>query len=391
MRAIVEHSGAAAAVLLFALTSAPAAGQDERPGLRITADAVAVDLSGRVQLQSATTSCSDFPAPAPCAEQVPGLDLFMRRVRLSATATIDDLVTAKVEPDYGDVSGVVLRDAYARLDFAPGFRLQAGQFKKPVDGFELTSSSQLLTIERDLDIPGVAGLDAPSLNEFTSAFRLASYDIGVMANGALENTPIRYWAGVFNGEPPAANGARRTEKQLAGRLQYTLRAGRWPLDLAVAATSTQLPFTRASGELDAESFTNVELWGELGDFEEGLHVQAGVVLGDNPLQTPAGGTPDLDDPAADDLASMAGWQVIGTYKLPVRNAGHVEAVEPLLRISYAEPNTEVDDDEAWGVTPGVQLFFSGRNKVSVNWDFVLYASDALEDLNSFKVQLQAYF
>lgn len=395
------RTGAALAGALATLAggAVSAAGQEDEPALTITADAVEIDLSGRVQTQMATSGCSDVPfdADSPCVEQVPAVDLFLRRVRLSASVEISDLVDAEIQPDFAEVDGVELKDAWGRLSFGPGLRVQVGHFKRPFDGFQLTSSTRILTIERDLDVPGVPGLAAPSLDELTTAFRVSDRDVGAMANGSPAGTGLEYWVGLFNGRGPDADGDLNSGKQVVGRLEYTVRpAGSLPLSVAAAAASTDLPVrgaadppgTRGSGL----RYANYELWAELGDFQPGPHVQAGLVFGDTPLQTDAGEPLDPDVPAAGrDLGSAMAWQVIGAWRLALGDGGRLAAVEPVLRVTRADPHTGVAADEAWGVTPGVQLFFGGRNKLAINWDRVLYADDATDAVSSFKAQLQVHF
>lgn len=376
-----------------------AASAQDTTGLVLTSDAVAIDLSGRVQTQVATTSCSDFPfdADSPCVDQAPAVDLFIRRARLTLTMEISDLVDARIQPGFADLDRLQLKDAWGRLNFSPSFRVKVGHYKKPFDGFQLTSSTRILTVERDLDVPGVPGLAAPSLDELTTRFRLSDRDVGVMAHGAPEGTGFEYWAGVFNGRGPLDDGDLNTDKQLVGRVQYTFRpGGSLPLSLAAAAASTDLPVegiddqpgVRASSERHA----NFELWAELGDFAPGPHVQAGVVFGDNPLQTTAGEPVDTGPTAGErDFASALAWQVIGAYRVPVPGSEILAAVEPVFRITRAEPNTDLDDDEAWGVTPGVQLFFGGRNKLALNWDLVFFSDDQVDGVNSFKAQFQTHF
>lgn len=368
-------------------------------GLAITSDAMEIDLSGRVQTQVATSSCSDFPfeAGSPCSEQAPAVDMFLRRARFTLGIQISDLVDAEIQPDFSGVDQVDLKDAWGRLSFSPSLRVMMGHHKRPFDGFQLTSSTRILTIERDLDVPGVPGLAAPSLDELTTRFRLSDRDVGVTAHGAPPGTGLQYWVGVFNGQGPEDNGDLNTDKQLVGRVQYTFRpGGSLPVSLAVAGASTDLPVegqedqpgVRASGE----RYANLELWAELGAFAPGPHVQAGMILGDNPLQTPAG-DPVSTDPVAGDreLASSRAWQVIGAYRLAVPGSEILAAVEPVFRVTAAEPNTDVDDDEAWGVTPGVQIFFGGRNKLALNWDLVFFSDDQAESVSSFKTQFQVHF
>lgn len=359
-----------------------------RAQVDLTSGASEIDLSGRFQLQTATTSCSDVPfeANSPCTEQAPGIDAFVRRARLTVSVTVDDRIDGRIEPDFGDVSGVTLKNAWGRLTFGEGARLRIGQFKKPFDGFQLTSSSRLLAIERDLDVPGVPGLRAASLDELTTRSRISGYDIGVMLHGQPAQG-FSYWIGGFNGEPGDFDGDRNTDKQLVARAQGRLTVGSLPLTVAAAGAITDLPFTRPDGSRGGEHFTNAELWAELGDFAGGPHLQAGLVLGENPLQDPAG---DVPEPIPDAFASMVAWQVIGAHRWPVPGGGLVEAVEPSLRVTHADPNTDLDDDEVLGLTPGVNVHFGGRNKVQIGWDIVTFAGD-FETVSSFKTQYQLYF
>ena len=377
-----------AAVALIGLLAVPSTAPAQE-GVPIVSSAEEIDLSGRFQLQAVTSSCAGDPpdAESPCASVAPGIDWFARRARLSATVTVNDFISGKIEPDYGSVGGVTLRDAYGMLTFSESARLQVGQFKKPFDGFHLTSSTQILTIERDLDVPGVPGPRALSMAELTTRNMLSSYDLGVMLSGRIGEN-VRYWAGTFDGRPPAANGDVNTDKQFVGRLQYSLEAGELPLRLAVAGALTDLPYTGAEGRLAGQYYGNGELWAELGDFEGGPHLQAGWVFGENTLESPAGGTPTPPDA---ELATMHSFQVIGSYRSDVDDVPHVEAVEPLLRIAVSEPNTDIDNDAVYGFTPGVQVFFAGRNKVALNWDFVSFADDGTSSANSFKMQYQFHF
>jgi len=377
---------AAAALALLVLLASPARAQ-----VKISSKAQEITLTGRFQLQARTTSCSTFPVDpgSACTGQESGLEWFVRRARLSAKIKINDFIDGKIQPDFGEVDGVELKDAWGRLTFSPQARLKIGRFKRPFDGFQMTSSTKILTIERDLDVPGVGSLTAASYDEFTTKFDLSDRDLGLMLTGETTDGRFEYWVGTFNGGDAKANGDANTEKQLIGRAQVSLEAGELPLSLAAAVALTDAPFTRATGERDADYHANVELWAELGDFESGPHVQTGFLFGDNPRQNRLGGAVDLD--AGEDFASMYAWQAIGSYRIRLEGDGPVEAIEPLLRVTRAEPNTGVDDDEVWGFTPGVQIFFTGRNKIAFNWDFVTFADSALDSENSFKAQYQFYF
>lgn len=377
-----------------AVLSQPASAQ-----VKLSSKAAEISLSGRFQLQATTSTCSDYStdnadAASTCGEDVPGVDMFVRRARFTLHAKFNDWIEGRIQPDFDQVDGVVLKDAYGRLNLNPEaenshMRITLGHFKRPFDGFQMTSSTQILTIERDVDIPGVSGSTALSLDELTTRNRLSDRDIGVMIDGSTANGQFEYWLGAFNGNGPSANEDVDTDKQFIGRAAVNLEVGSLPLQIAVAGAMTDIPFTRANESLGARRISNIELWTELGDFSDGLHMQAGAVFGENALQAKTGGAPDLvaDDP----FANMYTWQVIGSYKIPLEGSYFFEAIEPLFRVTMADPNTDLDEDGVWAFTPGLQIFFGGRNKLALNWDIVSFSDEALDGENSFKAQYQFHF
>lgn len=379
---------AAAALGLFA---APAFGQ-----VQLTSDATRIDMSGRFQLQARGSSCSSFSASdtnSACSEDVPGLDMFIRRARLTFDVQFNDWISGKFQPDFGEVDGVEIKDAYGRLNLNPAAenthaQITIGRFKRPFDGFQMTSSTQILTIERDVDIPGISGSTGLSLDELTTRNRLSDRDIGVMVDGSNADGRIHYYVGVFNGRSGAANEDVATAKQLIGRAEYNLTAGKHPLSIAGALAITDAPYLRSDQTLDSRYVGNFELFAELGDYSGGPHVQAGIVFGKNSLQAAAGGAPDLE--AGDPLANMLTWQAIGSWKIDVDDSYFFSAIEPLLRVTMADPNRDLSDDVVTAFTPGVQIFFGGRNRLALNWDFMSLGG-GLDSENSFKAQYQFHF
>ena len=343
-------------------------------------------------MQLATSSCSGFAeddSESACAKDVPSVDMFARRVRLRLDIKVNDWISARIQPDFGEIDGVRIADAYGRLNLAPDMehhhaRITLGHFKRPFDGFALTSSSQFLAIERAILIPG---LPVASFSALSAGNGLSDRDIGVMVDGSTPDDRFHYWLGVFNGNLPTDNRDENSGKQLVGRVRATLSAGSLPLEVAVGASLTDAPFERANGELDGEYFFVGELWAELGDFSNGPHLQAGVLLGKNSLPTITG---EVDLEAGDPLPNMLTWQTIGSYKFALSGNFFLEAVEPLFRITMADPNTDADDNSVWGLTPGVQFFFDGRTKLAVNWDLAILSGD-LDQENSLRAQFQFYF
>lgn len=359
--------------------------------VEINTGSAVLEISGRIQYQVQTTTCTQAVAEpgSACSSEQPGLDMFLRRARFSIEARIDDRLTMQIEPEFNKANEFSLEDAWGRYTFSPGVALKAGHFKRPFDGFFLTSSSWL-PFERVVFIPGVTLSELPSHSGFTRSFDLAGRDIGLMFEGKSQSKAFSYWAGVFTGGSDSQARDTNTEKQFVGRAQVTLDAGGLPLDLAGAIAVTDAPFTATDGETEAEYFTNFELWAELGAYgEDGLLVQAGFIVGDNPRSNESGG--DIDLAAGEDFASLVSWQGVVGYRVPVDGAEWLEAVSPILRVSYADPNTDIDNDEAWGFTPGFVLYFYKRNRLSLTWDVASFAADGIDSENAFRAQMQFHF
>lgn len=359
--------------------------------VEIKAGSAEFKFSGRLQVQIETTTCTEAvpEAGSACRSEQPGLDMFIRRARFSIEAKIDDRLTMKIEPDFSDLDEVSMKDVWGRYTFGPGVSLKMGHFKRPFDGFFLTSSARL-PFERIVSIPGVPSATLPSHSGFTKQFDLADRDVGFMFEGSTVSDAFSYWVGVFTGGSDLKASDSNTEKQFIGRAQVTLNAGGVPLDLAGAFAVTDAPFTAADLETEAEHFTNFELWAQLGGYgRDGLVVQAGLILGDNPRSNESGGAIDLA--AGEDFASLFSWQGVAAYRIPVHGTEWLEAVSPSLRVSRSDPNTDVDDDEAWGFTPGFALYFHKWNRLTLSWDVTSFTADDIDSENSFHARMQFHF
>ncbi|MCL7970617.1 MAG: OprO/OprP family phosphate-selective porin, partial [marine benthic group bacterium] len=212
-------AGLAAVAASLAL-AVPAQIQAQESGdISFKTKALEVSVGGRVQLQAGTSTCSAFPIPddSACEEQVPSTDLFLRRARLTFTVKINDQIDFRIQPDFNKLDKVGLKDAWGRFTFSKAFRLKGGHFKRPFDGFVLVSSTQTLTVERELAIRGIDGLLVPNVTSFTTAFDLSDRDIGLEASGSTNNGVFSYWAGVFTGDSDLKFQDSNTEKQFVGR------------------------------------------------------------------------------------------------------------------------------------------------------------------------------
>lgn len=347
----IARTALCAAVALAALPTLGAA------QVEISSKAAEIKLTGRLHFQWNYSSA---------AEDLAHLFL-IRRARATLEVKINDFVSGKIQPEYAE-GDFELKDAYVDLNLDRAFILRFGQFKRPFDLFELTSSTQILVIERAGAIRGVddcAGVGRLcSYSRFTESLEFSDRDMGIQVSGQVDDR-IGYSAAITNGsgqdnlEEAIISAQDDTVelipegKSLSGRLTYQPIAD---LTLAINAAAHDYanPVTRDATDYAYAYGADLE-WG---DYDAGLHVQAGVVGGDN--------WRNLDNTG--DPGTFLTAQGIVTYKLPVTGHRFIEAVEPLGRISYGDPNTDVESDHGWLLTPGFVVFFSGRNKIALNLD-----------------------
>ena len=347
--------------------------------VEVTSKASEISLTGRVQTQFNTSS----------VEGELGSEFLMRRVRLTAEVKLNDFVSGKIQPDYGS-GKLTLKDAYMKLTCGPNLRFRLGQFKRPFDLFELTSSTKILVMERALKIRGVGGMS--SLSSLTEGLGYADRDVGVEMSLSGGEGHYGLVAAVTNGT--GANNVPSKTDDAIGEKQYTGRFSVKPMEdeaLTVSVAGSFRPYVlpgddsaAANGvdEPEVEYAKAVQADIEWGDWNSGPHVQAGVAWGEN---WDAHGVDHTEAP----LFTPA--QVIGTWKFGVDDNRYVEAVEPVVRVSYADPDDDTADDGGILVTPGVQFFFTGRNKFALNVDVFLPEADGEETEYSIKAQSSVHF
>lgn len=319
-----------------------------------------LDVGGRVHVQYAHSSVDE-------AEN----DFFFRRVRLRADVAVNEWITGRVQPEFAG-GGAAVQDAYVEFAFSEGLRLSIGQFKRPFDLFDLVSATHLSIIERDGRIEGLGG--CPGVGSVCTHARLAEAllfsgrDQGVMLEG--EAGRIGYSAMLSNGE--GANTADVNDaKSFSSRVSVMASE-----DLTISgklgvhdylASPTETSQAMAFG-MDAE-------WGT---WRDGLHAQLSFLSGENWRALDG-----FDDPVT--FHAFEGW---ASFYQPLDGA-RVVGVEPLLRIGYADGNTDGIDDAGMLVTPGLMFYFGGRNKFGANLD--VYSPEAGSSEYSLKLQTFLYF
>jgi hypothetical protein len=361
-----------AAWLLVPAAAAPVSAQAPAP--------VTVRPYGTVQVQYSTTSVE--PAQAGGAHVVPST-FEMRRVRLGADIRIGDALTGRIEPELA-MGQLRLRNAWLEYAVGGAWGVRAGQFKKPFGLLQLTSNTRVPTIERAVRIRGLAQVHAvedaasgaPVLASMRNGLLLGDeqvvqdvlgyhgYDIGAMLHGTVGRLGVQ--AGLFNG-----NGADQLDdtgaKSGAARLTYAV-AG--PVVLGAAASYRETL-------LDGPGTAAVSGWAWTVDAEAGAFRQAGPAL----LAAFTAG----DNFAAADRFIAA--HAMATWFAPAR-FGHFEGVEAVARVGYADPRRGVAEDEALLLTPGLNLYLTGRNRLMVNWDVFVPQGDRFSTQHALRVQAQ---
>ncbi len=310
-------------------------------------------------------------------EDATASDFFIRRARLTFDASINDLIDGRVQPDFGGGS-LSLKDAYFRLKFSPAFRVSVGQFKRAFDIFELTSSTEIIPVERTGGIPGLgrcAGVGGVcSLSRFTERLSYSDRDTGIRIDGSSSDGRVAYLATVTNGTGTDTKD-ENDAKSFAGRI--TLSAAE---NVSLAANVSVHDYPSDLSEDDEYAVA----WGgdvAVGSFYGGPMIRAGLIGGDNWRR--------LDDVSGEE-ASFLTAQGILSYYHAVQDRANVAGVEPLLRLSWGDPDGEEDDDGGILVTPGLNVYFAGRNRIQVNLDWYSPQGDADAEF-SLKVQTALYF
>ena len=302
------------------------------------------ELGGRVHLQWNTTS----------ADGAHGSEFMMRRARIWAATRVNDWIDGAVQVDVSGATAVA-RYAFVRLSFSPTARVSFGQFKRAFDVFQLTSSADVLVVERDgnvrsaFECAGVGGVC--SFTRFSEKLQFSSLDVGMLLQGEMTNGTVGWLVSVTNGAGMNAreeNGA----KSFSGRLEWLAREK--------VRLSANAGFHDFSNEVTGRDEHAPALGAdvEVGDFAEGLHLQAGVLTGENWLNLDADGN----------ASRFVTWQAIATWRIPLERKGRVGAVEPVARVSWGDPDRDAGSDGGLLVTPGLVLHFQGKNKFGVNLD-----------------------
>ena len=166
------------------------------------------------------------------------------------------------------------------------------------------------------------------------------------------------------------------EKPVYVRLRDTIAeailAGRYkdgdPLP-SVRAFADSVP-----GGFDIERGNAFEVDAEVGTYAPGIHALGELAFG------------DYDRFADSDFMGASGWLA---YRTGAVNAA-LAAIEPLVRASYSTIDGPREDRGGTLLTPGINFYFGGLNRVMANYDIWMPSGNG-KTQRSFKTQFQLAF
>ena len=332
-----------------------------------------VRLSGRLQEQFYY-----FDNDAYAAQVGPQSNVFTRRARIEARGNISENVSIYIQPSFeggrnlsgvnttctaSEVppgggtptitcrttgrSGLRLRDAYIDVRFSKeasksALYLRAGQEKRPYSRYELTSSTNLSSIERGAG----QGLLARASNDLFGSAGFLSHDVGasVRLEHKLDDVRlITLKVGAYNGQGESLNDVN-DKKSFGARATAAVTpkidvGGSWFAHDGIVTVGgvPDSSFTNHAWGLDAQ-------YGKTGD--EGLFVLVEYLQG--------------KDASAAKL-QMRGIQGVAAYNVRITSpTAWLYAVEPFARVDLADPDTDADDNGATTITAGLGLYMSSR-------------------------------
>lgn len=349
-----------------------------------------VRVNGYAQIQFNTTSIDDAAL---------GTDDFAtstfetRRVRIFVDVALNEWLSGRIQPEWS-MGNFRLVDVYMNFNIAPRFQLRAGQFKRPFSRFFLIGAPQHLAIEQGVRIRefdramalGLTGANHPftevngglihgTEQDLLGTMGLTGHDMGLAAHGKLGR--ISYNLSLLNG-----TGHDRRDnndgKSVMTRISYAPLTD-LPLTLSAAASYRESYFNGTiDGTASAGRTLNATTLGfdlEWGRYRaEGVKFLAGIITGDNLY---------ID-------TRIFGAHGVFAYNQPLGGT-RVEALEFVGRASYGDPNTRRSGDHGILLTPGINLYFSDNNRLSLNWDTYLSGSDHVATAHALRIQSQFAF
>jgi len=327
-------------------------------------------------------------------------NFFTRRARIEARGQISENVTLYIQPSFeggrnlSNVvttcsgtplvcrttgrSGLRLRDAWIDVRFSPeaskgGLYLRAGQEKRPYSRYELTSSNNLVSIERGAG----QGLLPRASNDLFSSNGFLSHDVGASIRYEYKLDDLRLVTlkfGAYNGQGESLNDVNNT-KSLGARVT----AGIWSkLDIGGSWFSHDGIVT--VGSIPDSAFTNYAWgvdaqWGKPGD--EGLYVLGEYLDGNDATAT---------------KNKIRGVQGLAAYNYRFKSpTSWLYAIEPAFRVDLADPNTALESDRATLITAVLGIYMSSKAQLRVAYERQSFQDDITPAISGLRSALTVNF
>jgi phosphate-selective porin O/P len=382
-----------ARLLLFALAF-PALAQAQAPTIQV---------QGRIQVQYRYSTGDSSANYNPT--QVSNI-FEIRRLRIQSNVRFGDNINLVIQPSF-EMGALRMRDAFLRIGMSPRIGVTLGQEKSPFQRYELTSSNNLLSIERGLRVLRLGNREG--LNDLLTQNGYTSHDLGAFLDYVGPDNKITVKAGVQGGSRESTADVNNAKSFYARATAIPMmNADNQPV-LQVGASFgsrdraiCQAPATGACTTYYADSAkktTVVGLDAEWGGFRPGLHLIADFASGKNaPIanRTATGrNTGNLRTTADSALRTFMGLSLVGAYRL---NTGGpdtrvVKIIEPALRIDYVDPDTDAGNNEGILITPVLNIYFANTTVLRAGYDFYSYkdATGTSRSAGELKFSWQANF
>jgi hypothetical protein len=354
-----------------------------------------VKLTGRLQEQFYVFDNEPYAATVGSES-----NFFTRRARIEARGQISENVTVYIQPSFeggrnlSNVvttcsgtplvcrttgrSGLRLRDAWIDVRFSPeaskgGLYLRAGQEKRPYSRYELTSSNNLVSIERGAG----QGLLPRASNDLFNSNGFLAHDVGASIRYEYKLDDLRLVTlkfGAYNGQGESLNDVNNTKsfgaRATAGLWSKLDIGGSWFAHdgIVTVGTTPDSAFTNYAWGVDAQ-------WGKPGD--EGLYV-LGEYLDGN------------DATAAKN--KIRGVQGLAAYNYRFKSpTSWLYAIEPAFRVDLADPNTALESDRATLITAVLGIYMSSKAQLRVAYERQSFQNDIAPAISGLRSALTVNF
>jgi len=308
-------------------------------------------ISSRIQTQFYAFDNDNLPKSGSTS------NFFLRRARIQLNGKIRENISFVIQPSFegGRATLVRLRDAYidiraTKAASRTSFTFRMGAEKKPYNRYELSTSNNLPSLERNA---GRGLLPIASNNLFEAGGYLAT-DLGaslILGHQFDSTRRLSVQLGAYNGQGESVhdvNGAKSVG--IRGTVDVTRKLG-----LGVSFFSHDGIVTLSPTQIDS-SFRNSGFgleaqWGQIG--AKGLLILADYMRGEAFSAT----SPTMD-----------GLSLITAFHVRTPRSKALYAVEPAFRFDWADPDTDSPDDASTLISAGINIYLTAKAQLRVMFE-----------------------